>query len=130
MSRIYRNLITCFQLGLTFRKRCPFTSWPFDLAEKRPREKPSAKLLSPEGTYEVRNFADIFNICKWTACAQRSKGCLGHLHESNHACATVLSILSVVVLYEQNLANVSQVMSAAKNSATLMRTPPGVRCGV
>ena len=128
----YRNLITCCHFGWIFRKCCPFPlrSWPFKLAEKRRRDSISATSLSPEGTHKVRNCAESFNICKCTACAQRSKGCLGHLHDSNHACATVLSILSMVVLCEQILANFSQVMSAAKNSATLMRTPPGVKCGV
>ena len=108
----------------------PHTMWPDGLAKNMYLEKMSAKPLSPEGTHAVRNLIEFLSKCQWTPCAHLSKGCFGHLAVSNHDFATLLSSSTVVNFFEQKGEKVSHVISAAKNSATLISTAPGLRAGI
>ena len=72
----------------------------------------------------------VLSKCKWTPCAHLSKGYFGHLAVSNHDFATLLSISIVVNFCEKNAVKVSHLISAAKNSATLILTAPGWRTGI
>ena len=86
----------------------------------------SATTFLADGIHEVLTFMLLFSICKCIPCAQRSKGAFVHRAVSIQLIAVVLSNSSVVILPLQNSVNVSSVISAAKNSATLISAAPGI----
>ena len=90
----------------------------------------SATTFLADGIHEVLTFMFLLSICKCIPCAQRSKGAFVHRAVSIQVFAVVLSISSVVILPLQNSVNVSSVISAAKNSATLISAAPGLNPGV
>ena len=94
--------------------------WPESLPEKRLLEHISASSLSLDATHWVLIFIVILIIYKCVPWAHRSNGALGHLAESSHAFAVILSRCNTVIRPMQNCAKVSHVIKAAMNSATLI----------
>ena len=91
------------------------------------REKISAVTFSADGIHLVLIFMDCSSRNKCVPCAHRSKGKIGQRAISIQALAEKLSSVRKVYLPEQNLAKVSHVIKAAKNSAWLIFTEPGER---
>ena len=83
-------------------------------------EQWSARMLSVDDTHCVLIFilCCIINMCE--LCAHLSYGALGQRAESNQDLADVLSMPKMVIFSLQYSANVSIVISAAKNSAAFM----------
>ena len=104
-------------LGFTFTSVTPATMWTESLPEKSLLEHTSASIFSEDGTHWVRIFIDILIIYKCVPCAHLSNGALGHLAESSHAFAVILSRCKWVIFPTHDGEKVSHVIKAATNSA-------------
>ena len=77
-------------------------------------------MLSTDDTHYVVIFILCFIINMCVLCAHLSYGALGQRAESNQDLAEVLSMPKMVIFSLQYSANVSIVISVAKNSAAFM----------
>ena len=127
---LYKYLVRLLHLSFTLSICLSPIGCPAVFIENFFREHLSAKVLSPVGIQEARNFIECLNMCKCNPCAQRSNGKCGHLALFTQDIAVILSVTIVVYLPLQNDVNVSHVISSAKNSATLILMLPTVRDGI
>ena len=116
-------------LGFTLKSRAPWITWGDEAGRSTVREQTSAIPFSLEDSQEELTFIPSCIMCRWTPCAQRSNGAIGHRALLIQEQAETLSTKRVVKVPLQSSAKVSHVIRAEINSATLIWITPGARPG-